>query len=80
MKVVGCPVPTAERRFGLLDAVLNTGVVNPRGSSVPLGQNPEFDGASPTPGCVDYDTVKLDCKYQGQHPHCNQRSLSRQDR
>jgi len=29
---------------------------------------------------ADYDTVKLDYKYEGQHPHCNLRNLFRQDR
>ena len=28
---------------------------------------------------ADYDTVKLDYKYEGQHPHCNLRNLFRQD-
>ena len=55
-EVVNRPTPNAERRVGLLDAVLNTGAVNPRGSSTPLEQNPELVGPSPTPGCaVQFD-------------------------
>ena len=51
-EVPGRLAPAAERRGELLDAVLNTGAVNPRGSSVPLEQNPEPGGPSPTPGCA----------------------------
>jgi len=51
-EVPGRPAPTAVRRAELLDAVLNTGAVNPRGSGVPRAQDPELEGASPTPGCA----------------------------
>jgi len=55
-EVLGRSAPTAERRARLLDAVLNTGAVNPCGSTVPLKQDLEFGGASPTPGCaVEFD-------------------------
>lgn len=55
-EVVGRGAPNAKRRSGLLDAVLNTGTVNPRGGSVPLERDPSLDGASPTPGCaVQFD-------------------------
>ena len=55
-QVPGRGAPTPERRAGLLDAVLNTGALNPRGDSVPLDQDPQLDGASMTPGfAVHFD-------------------------
>ncbi len=49
-EVVGRHAPTARRRAALLDAALNTGAPNPRGSSVPLKRAPQLAGSSPTPG------------------------------
>lgn len=51
-EIVNRPAPNAERRTALLDIALNTGAVNPRGSSAPLEQSTMLDGASPTPGCA----------------------------
>ncbi|MBC8872034.1 MAG: hypothetical protein H8E44_21600, partial [Planctomycetes bacterium] len=55
-EVVGRPAPNADRRAELLDTALNTGAINPRGSDIPLEEDPKFEGITPTPGlAVHFD-------------------------
>ena len=55
-EVVGRPAPNADRRAELLDTALNTGAINPRGSDIPLEEDPKFEGTTPTPGlAVHFD-------------------------